>query len=274
MLAMGLRVRFQAVTASTSPLRCVLLAILANYVLVPAVTLLLLYLFQANPMVSTGFIVLAVCPGAPVAPPITVIARGNVAWAVGIMVILAGLSAPLSPVLLSVLLTWLNPDSELHIDYLAITRALLVAQMLPLAVGMAVHHWLPRITDRIASPLSTLANLFLLLLVGVILATQYESLATIRLRGWFGMGLLFLASLGIGWLGGGPDTGTRKALAVTTASRNVAVALIIVTRDFANTPAVTAVVAYAFVSILGARAFGTLAGRFIPESAGTETTAA
>ena len=50
---------------------------LANYVLVPAAALALLNLFQANSMVSAGFLVLAVCPGAPVGPPITAIAKGN-----------------------------------------------------------------------------------------------------------------------------------------------------------------------------------------------------
>ena len=58
-------------------------------------------------MVSVGFLVLAVCPGAPVGPPITAVARGECALAIGMMVILAGLSALLSPALLSVLL---SPD--------------------------------------------------------------------------------------------------------------------------------------------------------------------
>jgi hypothetical protein len=53
----------------------------------------------------------------------------------------------------------------------------------------------------------------------------------------------------------------RKALAVTTAARNAAVGLVIVTSNFAGTPAVTAVVAYALVSILGALGFAVLLGK-------------
>ena len=95
----------------------------------------------------------------------------------------------------------------------------------------------------------------LLALVVLIIVTQYETLAAIRLRGWMGMGLLLLASLGIGWLCGGPGVMTRKALALTTATRNVAVALVIAQGNFAGTPAVTAVVAYGLVSTLGALGF-------------------
>src|SRR5262245_23042093 len=65
--------------------RLVARALLANYVLVPAATVGLLFLFDAQPMVSAGFLILAVCPGAPYGPPFTAIAKGNVAVAIGLM---------------------------------------------------------------------------------------------------------------------------------------------------------------------------------------------
>ena len=74
MLAMGLQVTFEDVLLSARRPRQLLLGLFANYVLVPAVTLGLLYIFQANPMVSVGFLILASCPGAPVGPQITAVA--------------------------------------------------------------------------------------------------------------------------------------------------------------------------------------------------------
>ena len=85
----------------------------------------------------------------------------------------------------------------------------------------------------------------------LLLVTQYQTLAQIRLRGWFGMLLLLATSLAIGWLCGGPAQAMRKSLAVTTASRNVAVGLVIVANSFPGTAAATAVVAYALISIIG-----------------------
>lgn len=75
------------------------------------------------------------------------------------------------------------------------------------------------------------------------------------------MGLLLAASLGLGWSCGGPGGASRKALATTTATRNVALGLVIVGSNFAGTPAVTAVVACGLVSILGALGFALLLGR-------------
>lgn len=258
MLSIGLTVTFDQVLASARQFRQVVLGVLANFVLVPLVTVGLLYGFQAAPLVSAGFLILAVCPGAPVGPTFTGIARGDVSLAAGLMVILAGLSAVLTPVLLTVLLGWLSPESDLQIDYLAIAITLLATQIVPLGLGLGLHQWAPGLSAALVKPISKLAHLLLLIVVGLILATQYETLGAIRLRGWLGMLLLLAASLGIGWLCGGPAQTGRRALAVTTGVRNAAVGLVVAGANFAGTPAVTAVVAYALVSI-----FGTLGCAFL-----------
>jgi BASS family bile acid:Na+ symporter len=261
MFSMGLRVGGEELLASARPVRRLVLGLIANYALVPAVTLGLVHLFRADPMVSVGFLILASSPGAPVGPPITALARGDVPWAVGMMLILAGLSALLTPALLGVLLPWVAPATDLHVNYPGIVRILLVTQLLPLALGLGLHHAAPgwaRLVDR---PMGLLANALLLALIGAIVATQYGMLVAIRPRGWLGMGLLLMASLGLGWSCGGPDLASRKALATNTATRNVAVGLVIAASGFSGTPAVTAVVAYGLVSILGAVGCALLLGR-------------
>ena len=59
--------------------RLLALAALANYVCVPAAAVGLLLLFRAQPMIAAGFLITAVCPGAPYGPPFTAIAKGNTA---------------------------------------------------------------------------------------------------------------------------------------------------------------------------------------------------
>jgi BASS family bile acid:Na+ symporter len=269
MLSMGLKVTLADVLASArSNRRLVALSLVANYLVVPAVTVALLSLFEARAMVAAGFLILAVCPGAPMGPTFAEVANGDVACAVGQMVILCGLSAFVSPALLSLSLGWLPDDPSarqvapdiglaadreggLRVDYLAIVRTLLLAQIVPLGVGLAIHHRLPRLSERFAKPVGMVANLLLLVVVGLILWQEYATLWEIRPRAWLGMFLLLAASMAIGWLCGGPGLATRKSLAVTTAVRNAAVALVIVSSNFADTPAVTAVIAYALVSIFG-----------------------
>ena len=54
------------------------------------------------------FLICAVCPGAPYGPPFTGMAKGKVGVAVGLMVILAGSSALVAPLLLHGLLPFAN----------------------------------------------------------------------------------------------------------------------------------------------------------------------
>ena len=69
MVAIGLGVSLAELAAVARNWRLVTKAALANYLCVPAVTVGLLLLFHpADPMVAAGFLILAVCPGAALAP--------------------------------------------------------------------------------------------------------------------------------------------------------------------------------------------------------------
>ncbi len=68
MVAIGLGVTFAEVVKVPRNLRLVAKAALANYVCVPAAAVGLLLLFHAHPMVAAGFLIAAVCPGAPYGP--------------------------------------------------------------------------------------------------------------------------------------------------------------------------------------------------------------
>src|SRR5262249_30704520 len=210
----------------------------------------ILILFAANPMVAAGFLVLAVCPGAPYGPPFVGIARANVPEAVGLMVILAGSSAVVSPLLLKVLLPLVASGEAARIDPLGMMSALVITQLLPLLLGLLVRHRRPQLAERLLGPFELASKLLNLSAAGLILATQFQLLARIRTRGFVGMLILLVGSLVIGWLAGGPGTANRRTMALTTSLRNVGVGLIIVTGNFAGTPAVSAALSYGIVEVL------------------------
>lgn len=267
MLSMGLKVTFGEIAASLNRPAFVALGVATNFVLVPLVTWGLLRVFDPHPMVAVGFLILAVCPGAPIGPSMVQMAKGDVPSAIGLMVILSSLSVVFSPLLLQALLVRLVSDQEIQVDSLAIVKTLIVAQLLPLLIGLVMHQRWPVLSSRLAKPLGTLANVLLLGVLALILFREFPTLGLIRLRGWFGMLLLLGASLILGWISGGTGTVSRKTMALTTAARNAAVALVIVSGNFAGTPAMTAVVAYSLVSIFGAIGCAVLLAR-IPHVAG------
>jgi len=212
-------------------------------------------------MVSAGFLILAVCPGAPFGPPCTSIAKGNVAVAVGVMVLLAGSSVIAAPLLLGALLPRVSGDEKLQVDAVKIVATLFLTQLLPLCAGLCLKHWQPRLAERLQKPANQFSALLGLATVGLILIVQFDLLAKIGLRGWVGMSALLIVSCGSGWLLGGPGNDNRKAMALTTSLRNVGVGLVIAAGNFAGTAAVTAVLAYGIFEILGSLLLAVAWGR-------------
>jgi bile acid:Na+ symporter, BASS family len=79
-------------------------------------------------------------------------------------------------------------------------------------------------------------------------------LAGIPMTAFAGMLILLITSLVIGWIAGGPGRDDRRTMALTTSLRNVGLGLVIVTGNFAGTPAVSAALAYGIVEVLGSLA--------------------
>src|SRR5262245_41560096 len=167
------------------------------------------------------------------------------------MAILAGTSTLISPALLHVLLPWVSGGEAPQIDLMGMLGALLATQLLPLLVGLTVKHRRPQFADRLLAPLELVSKVLNLGVAGLILGTQFGMLMDISIAGFAGMLILLVASLIIGWLAGGPKGDDRRTMALTTSLRNVGLGLVIVTGNFAGTPAVSAALAYGIVEVLG-----------------------
>lgn len=83
MLSMGFKVTLIELLNSLRRTKLLAISLVANFLLTPAMTWVLLSLLNPHPMVSVGFLLRAACPGAPIAPPLVAIARGDVPLAVG-----------------------------------------------------------------------------------------------------------------------------------------------------------------------------------------------
>ncbi len=264
MAAIGLGVKPDELAAVGRDWWLMARAAFANYALVPAATVGLLLLFQAPPMAAAGFLILAACPGAPFGPPLTAIAKGDVAVSVGLMAALAASSAVIAPVLLAFLMPLLSGDEPLRIDAAKIAFTLLVTQLLPLAVGLGVRLRWPALAERMLGPATLLSKVLNLAVVVGVLAANYHLLAEIRLRGWSGMVVLLMASWAAGWVMAGASS--RKALTLTTGLRNVGVGLVIATASFPGTAAVTAVLAFGLLGVFGSLLLALAWGRGAPPS--------
>lgn len=279
MVAIGLGVAADDVARVGKNWRLLIKAGIANYVCVPAAAVGLLLLFQTNPYVAVGFLIIAICPGAPFGPPLTAIAKGNVATAVGLMVALAGSSAIVTPLLLGVLLDVVLPhlpaltedEFDLSVDAGRMAATLLLVQFVPLGIGLALRQWRPAWAELLSRPSNRLSMVLNLTLFALIVWVQRDMLLNIPVRGYFGMSLLVAASALAGYVLSTSEN--HRAMVMATSVRNVGVCLVVVTAAFPGTRAVAAVAVFAlFQTLVMALAAG-IWGRLPSDTANPSTAA-
>jgi bile acid:Na+ symporter, BASS family len=245
MLAMGLGLTVSQIITPLRHARLVVLSLLANFVVMPLAALALAALLRLDQPLGVGLLLLGTAAGAPFLPKLAQIAEGNLAFAVGLMVLLMVVTVGYLPLVLPVLLPGVavNPAK--------IARSLFLLMLLPLAGALAVKARFAVAAARTKPVLDRVSNLSLILLVVLITAANINNvLAVFGTRGILA-GLLFIAvGFSMGWLLGGPGMDTRRVLALGTAQRNIAAALVVGSQSFRDPKVVVIVVVVAIVSLL------------------------
>jgi BASS family bile acid:Na+ symporter len=245
MLAMGLGLTVSQIITPLRNARLVVLSLLANFVLMPLAAVALAALLRLDQPLGVGLLLLGTAAGAPFLPKLAQIAEGNLAFAVGLMVLLMVVTVGYLPLVLPVLLPGVSVNPA------KIARSLFLLMLLPLAGALAVKARFAVAAARTKPVLDRVSNLSLILLVLLITAANINNVLAVFGTHGILAGLLFIAvGFGIGWLLGGPGMDTRRVLALGTAQRNIAAALVVGSQSFSDPKVVVMVVVVAIVSLL------------------------
>jgi BASS family bile acid:Na+ symporter len=132
-----------------------------------------------------------------------------------------------------------------------IARSLLLFMLLPLGAGLVVNDRFGSIAERMRAPLNRISSVTLTLLIALLLITNIQNIvALFGTRGILASILFIFAGAGFGWLLGGPGLGTKGVLALGTAQRNIAAALVVGGKDFDDPKVLVMIVVVAVVGLL------------------------
>ena len=227
MLELGLSLTLAQVLAPLKNMRLIARSIVANFLLVPLLAVAVVKAMQLEKPFAVGLLLLALAPGAPFIPKVVQIARGNLAFATGLMVLLMVGTAIDLPLLLPRMI------AGVEVDAWQIEKSLFLLMLLPLFIGLAVHakfRWLP---TWLGSSMGFVANASGLVVLVLIVVFNLRSVLRLFGTGAVFAGLIFVVLSALaGWLFGGRDRGIREALGLGTGSRNVGAALLIGAKNF------------------------------------------
>jgi predicted Na+-dependent transporter len=233
MLTMGLSLTMGQIVAPLRNARLVLAALAANFILAPALAYGIGRLLSLSDGLRFGLIVVSTAAGAPFLPRLAQLAKGDVAFSVGLMTLLVVVTIFYMPAVLPLLLRGIT------VNPLQIARTLIVLMFLPLSIGLFINSRYGQTAGNWVPYLTKVSNIALVsLLVAGLIANLS---AIIRIIGTAGIlaALLFLLSCFVtGFLLGSRQASIRPVLALGTAQRNLAAALAVATANFSQDPAV------------------------------------
>ncbi len=231
MLAMGLSLTVSQIVAPLRNARLVVVALVLNFIAVPLIAVGIDALLSLDDGLYIGLILMATAAGAPFLPKLGEAAKGNIAFSVGLMVLLMVVTVVYMPVVVPLLI------SGVEIDPWDIASSLIFLMLLPLGIGLFMKWRYQKAADGLQPAMaqtSTVA-IAILLVTGVIV--NFTAILDIIGTGGFIAILLFLVGAFIlGYFGAGKDAGVRSVLGLGTAQRNLSAAMVVAGQNFASDP--------------------------------------
>ena len=215
--------------------------LVAQFMLLPALTCLLTVLVPMDPGIALGMILVASCPGGSFSNVMTWMSRGNVAVSVS-MTATSSVAALIFTPLNFTFWGSVNPGtrellSSIQVDGVQILQLIVMVLGIPLLLGMLVGNYLPAISARIEPWLKKLSLLIFLLFVGIALGNNGE-LFLQYFTLFAGFVILHNAvALSIGWSAGQLlklPTADRRAVMLEVGIQNSGLGLIILFNFFPN----------------------------------------
>jgi bile acid:Na+ symporter, BASS family len=179
--------------------KAVLVALVCQTLILPLACLALIYLFDLEPALAVGMMLLAASPGGTSANLYSHLADGDVALNISLTAINSALSIITLPLIVNGSLAHFFPEGQaIPLQFSKVVQVFIIV-LGPVIIGMWLRRRYPDFADKMARPVKILSMIFLMLVVLVALVQEWETL-----RIWapiIGLAALAfnLVSLGVGY---------------------------------------------------------------------------
>src|SRR4051812_39856226 len=220
MLGIGLGLRVSEIIAPLRNARLVVLSLVANFVVMPFIAIALARILGLEESMGIGLLLLGMAGGAPFLPKLAQISRGNLAFGVGLMVLLMVITVGYLPVVLPMLLPGVSVNPR------QIAQSLVLLMLLPLGGALAVNANRPALAARIKPFFDKTSSLSLIALMALQTLLNVRGVVAVFGTGGILAGVVFLAAGGgVGGVLGGPGRGGGSGPGVGPAPRGNGAAL-------------------------------------------------
>ena len=234
MLGMGMTLGPQDFSKIYKSPQIIALGVTLQFLIMPAWATLLVWFLQLPKEFAVGLILVACCPGGTASNVVVFLAKARVALSVCLT-----LCSTLIAVVLTPWLTYFYAGHYVPIDPWALFKSILLVVLFPLVLGILWNYWFARSAKSVAAVSPVISVLFILLIVGYILALKREAILG---NGWIlllAAGLLHLGGFFLGYLCArflGKNPQESQTLSIEVGMQNSGLGAALATQNFPTMP--------------------------------------
>jgi BASS family bile acid:Na+ symporter len=155
-----------------------LIGLLAQFVLLPAFTFLLVLIIKPHPSIALGMMLVAACPGGNLSNLMTYLSNGNSALSISMTAVSTVTAIFMTPFNLSF---WgsLNPDTaailtQVRLSPIDVFVTVFLILGIPLIIGMSVGRYRPDFAHKVKKPFKIFSLVFFIIIVCGALAANFQ----------------------------------------------------------------------------------------------------
>ena len=194
MFSMGLTLSIDDFKRALSMPRLIITGLVLQYSIMPFAALAIATVFQLDPALTIGMILVGACPGGTASNVITYLARGNVALSISLTSISTILAIVLTPAI-----TLLIADTSIQVPAARMFVSILYIVIFPVALGLALKHFFAYRIKAVEHYLPLIAVAAIVLIIAIITALNAKQFSQIGITVLLAVVLHNAAGLLIGY---------------------------------------------------------------------------
>lgn len=184
MFGVALDIKFEHFKELIKRPKPVIVGIISQFLLLPAITFLFIIILNPTPTVALGMILIASCPGGNVSNFMSALAKGNLALSVSLTAIATLAATFMTPVNFAVwgefyINFYNNAGADdllvpIRIDFFQMVQTVVILLGVPVLIGLLFAQYLPKLTAKIKKPIRQLSILIFIAFVIILLSANFN----------------------------------------------------------------------------------------------------
>ena len=202
MLGMGLSLVTGDFTRLFTYPKAVLVGLCNQLLFLPLIGFAIVVLFDLNPSMAIGVMILSVCPGGPTSNLITQVSRGNIGLSVTLTALASLITVFTIPILLSKAIAYFTGDSDvvIQLPILETMLQILVITVIPISIGMMIRKRREAFALRMEKPMRTASTVLFVIIFLIIIIANKDNLTQAMKEVGLPTLLLNLSTMGLGFV--------------------------------------------------------------------------